>query len=170
MHWRLNFGSKISMKKYLFFAMLAGMAACNSATTTNETADSLSLNDSATMHIQVPNMQCFKSIKGSDTVYLKLEKFPNVVTGSLVYDFHEKDGYTGSIDGVLKGDTLVADYTFMSEGQRSVRQVAFLLTDSMVTEGYAAMADENGKMVFKNTTLLDFTKGLQLKAIPCPVE
>jgi hypothetical protein len=122
------------------------------------------------MHIQVPNIQCFKSIKGNDTVYLKLEKFPNVVTGNLAYDFHEKDGNTGTIDGVFKGDTLIADYTFMSEGQQSVRQVAFLIKDTTVTEGYADMMDENGKMVFKNTNLLDFSNGLQLKAIPCPAK
>lgn len=159
------------MKKHLLLIMAVVAAACNSATTTNATNDTLPANtDTATMHIQVPNMQCFKSIKGSDTVYLKLERFPNVVTGNLVYNFHEKDDNTGSIDGVLKGDTLIADYTFMSEGQQSVRQVAFIIKDSMVTEGYGEMIEENGKMIFKNTTALSFNNSIQLKAVPCPVE
>ena len=159
------------MKKYLLLLITATVAACNSGTTTHVNPDSLSVNtDTGTMHIQVPNVQCFKSIKGSDTVYLKLEKFPNVVTGNLVYNFHEKDGNTGTIDGMLKGDTLIADYTFMSEGQQSVRQVAFIINDSMATEGYADVIEENGKMIFKNTATLNFSKGIQLKSIPCPVE
>lgn len=159
------------MKKYLFLLMAAGTVACNSTTNNNTTVDSLpATTDTGTMHIQVPNMQCFKSIKGSDTVYLKLERFPNVVTGNLVYNFYEKDKNAGTIDGVLKGDTLIADYTFMSEGQQSVRQVAFLIKDSTATEGYAAIIEEDGKMIFKNTSQLDFSKGIQLKSIPCPVE
>ena len=159
------------MKKCLLFLMVASIAACNSSTTSNKPADILPADtDTNTMHVQIPNMQCFKSIKGNDTVYLKLERFPNVVTGNLIYNFHEKDGNTGTIDGVITGDTLIAEYTFMSEGQQSVRQVAFLIKDSMATEGYADMKEENSKMVFKNTAALNFSKGLQLKAIPCPAE
>jgi len=151
--------------------MVATMAACNASTTSNIPADTLPADtDTNTMQVQIPNMQCFKSIKGHDTVYLKLERFPNVVTGNLIYNFHEKDGNTGTIDGVLTGDTLIADYTFMSEGQQSVRQVAFIIKDSMATEGYADMMEEKDKMVFKNSAKLNFSKGIQLKAIPCPAE
>src|SRR6187455_1205178 len=83
---------KIVMKKYLLLLITGTVAACNSATTTNADTDTIPANaDTGTMHIQVPGMQCFKSVKGNDTVYLKLEKFPNVVTGNLVYNFHEKD-------------------------------------------------------------------------------
>jgi hypothetical protein len=167
----LLFRKKIIMKKCLLFLMVAAIAACNSGTNTNVSADTLPADtDTNTMHVQIPNMQCFESIKGNDTVYLKLERFPNVVTGNLVYNFQEKDGNTGTIDGMIKGDTLIADYTFISEGQQSVRQVAFLIKDSLATEGYADMKEEKSKMIFKNTASLNFSKGLQLKTIPCPAE
>ena len=155
----------------LRLSVLIFVAACNTTTTDNSEIKKDSFDTSSTpMTIQVPNTRCFSSIKGRDTVYLKLEKFPNVVTGNLSYKLYEKDSNTGTIDGKMNGDTLIADYTFMSEGQQSIRQVAFLIKDSVVTEGYADVEDKDGKMVFKNTGALDFSKGIQLKEIACPLE
>lgn len=157
------------MKRILLLCCV--VAGCETAPENSADADSLAAgSDSATMRIQVPQANCYQSINGGDTVYLKLEKFPAVVTGTIVYDFYEKDGNTGNIEGVMKGDTLLADYTFTSEGQQSVRQVAFLVGDTLVTEGYGEQAEEGGKMVFKDIGRLDFSQGLQLQAIPCPAE
>ena len=103
-------------------------------------------------------------------VFLKTEFFPNVVTGNLLYKFHEKGNNKGDIDGVLKNDTLVADYKFSSEGQPSVRQVAFLIKDSPATEGYGPMEERNGKIVFKNINDIDYGKGFVLKKVSCPLE
>jgi hypothetical protein len=60
--------------------------------------------------VMIPNMVCYSGATGKDTFFLKLEKFPNVVAGSLSYKFYEKDSNKGDIDGKLNGDTLVADY------------------------------------------------------------
>lgn len=127
-------------KQILIICILATNIACNSTSTENTNADSaIDTSSIGEMKIQVPDMVCYSNINGKDTVYLKIEKFPNVVTGKLVYKLYEKDSNTGTIDGILKGDTLIADYTFMSEGQQSVRQVAFIITDSLATEGYSDM-------------------------------
>lgn len=151
--------------------LLIFIVACNTTTTDNSEVKKDSFDTSSTpMTIQVPNTRCFSSVKGKDTVYLKLEKFPNVVTGDLSYKLYEKDSNNGTIDGKMNGDTLIAEYTFMSEGQQSIRQVAFLIKDSIATEGYTDAEDKDGKMVFKNTAALDFSKGLQLKEIACPLE
>ena len=117
--------------------------------------------------IMIPASSCYSSITGKDTVFLKTEIFPNVVTGILSYKFHEKDSNKGEIDGKLSGDTLIADYRFMSEGKQSTRQVIFLIKDSVATEGYGNMEEKNGKMVFKNVKDIAFDRGLQLKKISC---
>jgi hypothetical protein len=70
----------------------------------------------------------------------------------------------------MRGDTLVADYTFMSEGKSSVRQVVFMVKDSIVTEGYGPQEEKDGKMIFKDLGKVDFSKGTKLQRIQCPVE
>lgn len=86
------------------------------------------------MRIQVPDQTCYRFASVNDTVFLKVEKFPNVVTGVLNYSIKEKDRNTGDIDGVMKGDTLVAQYSFMSEGNLSTREVKFIIKKGEVTD------------------------------------
>lgn len=123
----------------------------------------------AEMTTMDPRVLCYSTTR-KDSVSLKMEIFPNVVTGLLRYKLYEKDSNTGTIDGIMKGDTLVADYTFMSEGQSSVRQVAFIIKDNTATEGYGEMEEINNKMVFKNLDKLDFSKGITLEKSDCPIQ
>ena len=120
------------------------------------------------MKIMIPRMVCYSGVVGNDSVFLKTEIFPNVVTGTLAYNFEAKDDSRGDIDGKLTGDTLIADYTFMAEGRTSIREIAFLLTDSSAIEGYGAMQEKEGKMVFSNKAGLNFGKGFVLQVISCP--
>jgi hypothetical protein len=84
-----------------------------------------------------------------------------------LYDFYEKDSNNGEFNGLIHGDTLLADYKFMSEGKLSTRQVIFLLKDSVAIEGYGDMEEKEGKMVFKNTSDITFGKGLLLNKADC---
>jgi hypothetical protein len=157
-------------KSYFISAAIATLVACN--TNKKNQAENVpdSTSDTTTMRIQIPHMQCYANMNGRDTVFLKLEKFPNVVTGILKYKLYEKDANHGELDGKLYGDTLIADYKFESEGKESIRQVAFLIKGNIVQEGYGDMEEKKGKMVFKNTGNINFNNGLQLNEIACPVE
>ena len=98
-----------------------------------------------------------------------MEGSANVVTGKLSYKFYEKDSNIGEFKGQLKGDTLLADYKFMSEGQVSTRQVIFLIKNNVAKEGYGDMEEKNGKMVFKNRKSISFATGLILNKVECGV-
>jgi hypothetical protein len=156
------------MKIVKTLSILAGIAftvSCNeSSISTNETSNDTTKSD--TMKAMIPESACYENTTGKDSFFMKMEVFPNVVTGKLDYDFSEKDKNTGEFDGVLKGDTLLADYTFKSEGVSSVRQVAFLLRDSSVIEGYGPMKEKDGKMVFTDLSKLNFS-GTPLIKVPC---
>jgi len=157
-------------KFFLIIVSIISFAACNT-NTKNQTGNvSDSTSDTTTMRIQIPQLQCYANMNGRDTIFLKLEKFPNVVTGFLKYQLYEKDANHGELDGKLYGDTLIADYKFESEGKESIRQVAFLIRGNTVKEGYGEMEEKKGKMVFKNTGHINFNNGLQLSKIACPVE
>ncbi len=155
--------------------------ACCLATTTllavscNETKEETTSDSSVTstdtitkpeVSTMQPTMNCYAGHIGKDSFNLRVEQFPNAVTGSLIYDFFEKDKNEGDLDGKIMGDTLLANYTYTSEGKLSTRQVIFLLKDNTATEGYADMREQDGKMVFKDLRTVNFS-GPKLKTVAC---
>lgn len=114
-----------------------------------------------------PVYSCFVYTSAKDTVNLHLKTSGDIVTGDLAYNYFEKDKNTGTIQGNIKGDTIFAAYKFMSEGRESIRDVAFLKTGNDFVEGYGDAEEKNGKMIFKNTSNLNFNSKLILKNIAC---
>ena len=110
---------------------------------------------------------CYEGIHGRDTLLLELHRDGETISGQLQYYIFEKDGNTGTLHGLEKGDTLLAYYTFRAEGRESIRQVAFLHKDSSLYEGYGEMAEENGRMVFKKDKPLNFPLERPLKKVNC---
>lgn len=92
------------------------------------------------------------------------------VNGKLSYNLAEKDKNEGTLIGNMKGDTLIADYTFNSEGTSSVREVAFLQKDGAFIEGYGDVVEANGKFTFKDKTKLKFDAKNTLTKVDCKVE
>ncbi len=152
---------------FLFIAAIIITSCNNEPKKSTETTTAEDTSKPVENKIMIPASSCYFSTIGKDTVKLKVEVFPNVVTGKLSYKFYEKDSNSGNFDGIMKGDTLIADYTFMSEGKSSVRQVAFLIKDNMATEGYGNMEEKEGKMVFKDIKGVSFGKALSLKKVEC---
>lgn len=158
------------MKKlFLFFLVTSILVfSCNNESK-KQTEQTVAYEDSSKPvenKIMIPASSCYATITGKDTVLLKVEIFKNVVTGSLSYKLHQKDSNKGEFEGQLRGDTLFADYKFLSEGILSTREVAFLIKDSIATEGHGNMEEKNGKMVFKDGAAISFN-GIKLKKEGC---
>ena len=113
--------------------------------------------------------ECYRAILQKDTVSLTLNiKNGQLSSGNLSYNFYEKDKNVGTLVGELKGDTLYADYTFMSEGISSVREVAFLKKDDSYVEGFGDVIDDNnGKVTFKDKKQLQFDGNVVLSKVDC---
>lgn len=92
------------------------------------------------------------------------------VNGKLSYNLVGKDKNQGTLIGNMKGDTLVADYTFNSEGVSSVREVAFLQKDGAFIEGYGDVVEANSKVSFKDKSKLKFDAKNTLVKVDCKVE
>ena len=156
--------------KFTFFSALILAVACTSCnnatqpvTETPVTTDTLKVVKENT---PVASTVCYAST-GNNTVNLKLLINGSSVTGNLLYNLKEKDSNKGDLTGTLKGDTLLADYNFMSEGVQSTRQVIYLLKDNAAIEGYGDVEEKNGKMIFKNTSTVTFGKGVKLQKVNC---
>jgi hypothetical protein len=84
-----------------------------------------------------------------------------------VNNLKEKDKNYGTIQGSMKGNILVANYTFMSEGIQSTREIAFKLENNFFIEGYGDSFTQNDKVYFKSIDSLNFNNSMKLTEIVC---
>ncbi|RZK16174.1 MAG: hypothetical protein EOO86_15385 [Pedobacter sp.] len=152
------------MKKLIPFLTLAVafFASCQSKSTTSDTADT-SIGSTETANSSL----CYQSIKNRDTASVTLNIEDDKVTGSLTYNLFEKDKNNGVIAGIIKGDTIIADYTFQSEGTTSIRQVAWLKQSDQLIEGFGDVEEVDGKTQFKNIGKLSFGKSMVFTKTDC---
>ncbi|MEO7976599.1 hypothetical protein [Flavobacterium sp.] len=112
--------------------------------------------------------QCYASTANNSTIWMSFNVNSNQeVNGKLSYSLYGKDKNEGTLIGNVYGDTLIADYTFDSEGVSSVRQVAFLQKDGTYIEGYGDVVEANGKVSFKDKKTLKFDIKNTLTKIDC---
>ena len=112
-------------------------------------------------------LNCYRYVNNRDTVILRTTSVNGSITGTLVYNFYEKDKNKGTIQGQMKSELLIADYTYYSEGVQSVRQIAFKKNGKTFIEGYGEPETKNGKTIFKNIDSLDFNHSIILNEIDC---
>lgn len=111
---------------------------------------------------------CYIYTNNRDTASLKLNIAGEELTGELDYKLYGKDSNTGKIAGEMKGDTIIAEYTFDSEGMRSVREVVFVRKDDgNIYEGMGEVIEKNGKMAFKNRSALKFSPTMVFTKTNC---
>jgi len=160
-------------KTILLLNALAILAiSCNSEKKEEQRNDSTSI--TATDTTLVPTVpveqkvtECYVYIKNRDTATLKINTENEELTGDLSYKLFEKDSNKGTIAGEMKGDTVIAEYTFDSEGMRSVRDIVLLKKDGKFYEGYGDVEERNGKIVFKNRSKLKFGDAIVFSKTDC---
>jgi hypothetical protein len=111
--------------------------------------------------------QCYAYTFAKDTVRLTLATTQPTVTGQLTYHYLAKDRNQGTIQGTMHGDTLLATYTFQSEGIQSVREVAFVRRGPGFVEGYGNIAEHNGQLIFERPLALQFDTKRVLAPVSC---
>lgn len=111
------------------------------------------------------NSGCYAYHKNGDTINMKIDQVGDSVTGTLDIAYAEKDANSGTFKAALKGDTLLGTYTFKSEGMQSEREIAFLIRNNQLIEGYGEMK-ENG-MSFKDKDNLQYTSAMPLSKVAC---
>ncbi|RZK42817.1 MAG: hypothetical protein EOO90_05695 [Pedobacter sp.] len=153
----------VTNRKKLILGLLGTLAltfqACQSKPGPTQLEEAVSVSPS--------EQSCYSYTLNRDTASLTLIISGHVVAGNLNYSLYEKDKNTGKIKGELRGDTLVADYEFSSEGSISTRQVAFLKKDGKWVEGFGEVLESDGKTVFKNLSKLKFENQIVFTKVDC---
>ncbi|MCG7855706.1 META domain-containing protein [Flavihumibacter sp.] len=114
--------------------------------------------DSAISNLPLSSAYCYQKASNRDTVRLEYTMNGDSVNGFLSYNFYGKDKSKGTISGRMLGDTLLAMYTFFSEGMTSIREVIFLKKGNQMVEGYGEMKELEGKMYFTDRRTNEFGK------------
>ncbi|CAA9499334.1 MAG: hypothetical protein AVDCRST_MAG96-1882 [uncultured Segetibacter sp.] len=136
------------------------VAACNSKPEAN--TDTVALKEDTVIELRYVAKTplgiagCYSWTAGRDTATLHLQVTEKQVTGDLVYDWSEKDGNTGTLQGVVQDSLLVANYTFQSEGMTSVREAVFKIKGDSLLEGFGDLTTSGDTIKFKNKGKLQF--------------
>ena len=144
-----------------FAILLSTLAACQGTSTKTTSSDAEAGKS------QLSAKQCFQHIAQKDSAFLSLDTKNNQVTGHLSYRLYEKDKNNGTVSGIVKGDTIIADYTFQSEGMTSTREVVWLKKNGQLLEATGDIEEVNGKTKFKNLSKLSFGKSMIFKETNC---
>ncbi len=110
---------------------------------------------------------CYLYNDNGNTITLEILETGEDVLGKLTYALKEKDVNTGTFKGCLKIDKLIGDYTFRSEGQESVREVAFLVQGDRLIEGYSELDMKENKLEFINVDAINYNSTMPLTKTAC---
>ena len=108
---------------------------------------------------------CYTYDGNGNHIVLEITEMNGTVLGNLDYALKEKDANKGTFSGILKDSVLIGSYTFMSEGTESTREVAFLVKEGQLIEGFGAL-DETGT-AFKDPASLSFSSSMPLSKTDC---
>lgn len=149
----------------LLAALISAAAACQDKPATQSTAPAAA--DSVTAVQPLPDKQCYSYFSATDTVTVIVKGADSALTGSMVVMLNGKDRNIGTLAGKMIGDTLVADYTFQSEGVSSVREVAFLKKDGKLVQGYGPVEVKGDRQFFTDRSKLSFDAKMPLSNQNC---
>ncbi len=119
-------------------------------------------------HLAWSGKNCFEYSENGNQIRLSANFTNGIAYGNLDYEWAEKDANHGTIEGQFRGDTLVAIYTFQSEGLTSKRQVVFLFDkDLNAREGFGNTTEKDHVIVYNKIEQLNFEKTPVLKKVEC---
>lgn len=154
------------MIRYIPFVAAAALifSSCQSENNQKKSPNNSSSN---TEDVKISETYCYAFIKNNDTARLNYISTNGIATGELSYNLYQKDKNNGILEGEIKGDTLIADYIFESEGSESVREVVFLMKNNELIEGFGEVEEKDGKTIFKNRSKLIFGNSIVFKKVDC---
>lgn len=108
---------------------------------------------------------CYSYNAGNNAINFEVTGLGDEITGTLIYALDGKDTNTGTFKGQLSDDKLFGIYTFMSEGVESTREVAFMVKDDQLIEGYGELNESGNAFTDKND--ISYNSAMPLTKTDC---
>ena len=152
------------IKSIILTISILSIAACNDAgpkTRSDESASPEPIMEAAVEKI------CYAFDQDNDLIGLTLEIQGDQIRGDLAYAVDGLDRTSGTIKGKMTGDTLFAEYAYMHNGRRIIREIAFLRNDNMLLEAYGDFIERDGRMEYRHRNALKFSNNFPLRKVLC---
>ncbi|WP_052143808.1 hypothetical protein [Wocania ichthyoenteri] len=155
------------MKKIaLLTLVLITIVACkNNTKTENESVTKEEKSVKELTKIPILDTGCYVYNKNGNNIKMEITKIDKNVTGNLNIAYAEKDANQGSFIGKLNDYKLIGTYTFHAEGKESSREIAFLVKDNQLIEGYGELIENGTK--FKDVSTIKYTSSMPLTKVDC---
>lgn len=102
----------------------------------------------------------YRAVYGADTVLLFILKKGTKIEGSLRFKYANGINQQGTIKGIAKGDTLLADYHYKgTNGQWQRNPIALLKEDGQLHMGVGEREFAWGRTYFTKNVPIDYEKG-----------
>ena len=108
---------------------------------------------------------CYEYKSDGNNLKIEITAVNEEVIANLNIAYAEKDANQGKFIGKLNGDKLIGTYIFMSEGKESSREVAFMVKDNQLIEGYGELNEDGTK--FKDIKTIQYTSTMPLTKVDC---
>jgi len=108
---------------------------------------------------------CYCYDDGNNVINFEMITFGDQIMGALTYSLEGKDITIGTFEGYLSEQKLFGMYNFSSEGVKSTREIAFILKDDQLIEGYGEL-DESGNS-FRNKDNISYSSTMPLTKTDC---
>ncbi len=154
------------MKKLLILPILAiSLTACKNKTEKEPTATEVQEAETMEPITSLLERGCYSYDANDNVINLEITGVEKGVTGTLNYELDGKDSNSGTFVGTVHEDKLFGTYTFMSEGVESTREIAFLIKDRQLVEGYGPL-NETGT-AFADRNNINYASTMPLAKTDC---
>lgn len=153
------------MYKLLMIAGILLATSCNSntgktnktesANTTTET-DAVKTKPTETKTPPASIEGCYMQVLSRDTFAASFQQQGNSITGKLSFDNFEKDGSTGTVNGLIENEIVKLLYSFASEGTNSVMEVYFKYDNGKLLRGTGDMDTKGDTAYFKDPSTIKY--------------
>jgi len=110
---------------------------------------------------------CYMRVLQRDSLTANLKRNADRVSGNLRFDNFEKDGSSGTVNGVIKDNIIKLIYTFQSEGMTSVMEVYFKTDGDNLIRGIGEMETKNDTVSFKNPDAVQYPANEKWAKVAC---
>lgn len=120
--------------------------------------------------LDLTSIHCYLYANGKDSIRLSYQQEGKEIKGWMNYDFYEKDGSIGEIEGEVFGDTLRVEFEFLAEGMLSQQEIFFLKKGGKLLRGAGNQEiNSDSVWVYKNVRNLSFEDPTPLSELnTCP--
>lgn len=122
------------MKKITLSCLILSIAACSSPDSRSAKTDTLINNDTLVKAKTTVYSLCFLNKQAKDSTSIELVIHGIKVTGQMNWLPYQKDSRKGTLDGIIKNDTLHATWSFMQEGMKDTLKLSFLFKNNQLAQ------------------------------------